>query len=95
MPKRKLIDKAKRCESGCGCRYGTEDPDRLDCACDGNCCNAPYEIWFATENYCNGHPGKRPRTVAECVQDLRAHNVGEDVPCPFCGKLKDPSKKLS
>lgn len=26
------------CPSGCGCRRGTNDPDRLDCACDGPCC---------------------------------------------------------
>ena len=26
------------CPDGCGCRLGTEDADRLDCACDGPCC---------------------------------------------------------
>jgi len=34
-----------KCESGCGCRYGTADPDRSDCACDGPCAMAAPEVW--------------------------------------------------
>lgn len=37
----------RRCEGGCGCRYGTDDPDRLDCACDGPCTEADDEVWNA------------------------------------------------
>lgn len=35
----------RRCESGCDCRYGTEDPDRLDCGCDGPCTMAADDTW--------------------------------------------------
>lgn len=35
----------RRCESGCGCRYGTNDPDRLDCGCDGPCTMLEDEAW--------------------------------------------------
>jgi hypothetical protein len=34
------------CENGCGCRYGTGDPESKDCACDGPCCMADDEVWF-------------------------------------------------
>jgi hypothetical protein len=34
------------CESGCGCRYGTNDPDMRECACDGPCCMASDEEWY-------------------------------------------------
>lgn len=29
---------AEYCPNGCGCRKGTDDSDRMDCACDGPCC---------------------------------------------------------
>jgi hypothetical protein len=38
----------RHCESGCGCRYGTDDPDRNDCACDGPCCFASEDDWNGT-----------------------------------------------
>jgi hypothetical protein len=28
----------ERCPGGCECRVGTDDADRLDCGCDGGCC---------------------------------------------------------
>lgn len=28
------------CPNGCGCRKGTNDADRTECACDGPCCMA-------------------------------------------------------
>lgn len=47
------------CLSGCGCRKGTDDADRADCACDGPCCmaddwgpDAEYEArgeWWAEQ----------------------------------------------
>jgi hypothetical protein len=37
----------RHCESGCGCRYDTNDPDRFDCACDGPCTMASDEVWYA------------------------------------------------
>jgi hypothetical protein len=36
----------RTCPSGCGCRYGTDDPDRYDCWCDGPCTTASHEEWF-------------------------------------------------
>lgn len=32
------------CPNGCGCRLGTEDADRRDCACDGLCCYDEIEV---------------------------------------------------
>jgi len=34
------------CEEGCGCRYGTEDPDWHECACDGPCTSADWDTWW-------------------------------------------------
>lgn len=36
----------RRCEHGCGCRYGTDDPDALDCACDGPCTTISVAEWL-------------------------------------------------
>lgn len=40
---------ARYCEYGCGCRYGTEDPDARECACDGPCTMADHESWHPDE----------------------------------------------
>lgn len=32
------------CPNGCGCRLGTEDADRKECACDGLCCYDEVEV---------------------------------------------------
>jgi hypothetical protein len=39
------MSEVKLCESGCGCRYGTTDPDARDCACDGPCCMGELDDW--------------------------------------------------
>ena len=41
----KLPVDTRTCESGCGCRYGTTDPDVHDCACDGPCSMAEPQDW--------------------------------------------------
>jgi hypothetical protein len=38
-----LPPSVRECEGGCGCRYGTQDPDRRDCGCGGPCAMA--EDW--------------------------------------------------
>lgn len=50
------------CESGCGCRYGTDDPDRLDCACDGPCCCAEHDEWFGPGCTYHDEPAEPPET---------------------------------
>ena len=42
------------CPSGCGCRVGSDDPDRHDCACDGPCCTWTGEVVRYV------HPDDRP-----------------------------------
>ena len=48
------VAQARSCESGCGCRYGTEDPDVRDCACDGPCAFAEHDVWFHGGAQCPG-----------------------------------------
>ena len=36
----------RRCEEGCGCRYGTDDADRMECGCDGPCTEGDGD-WYA------------------------------------------------
>jgi hypothetical protein len=40
-----MTEGQRRCEAGCGCRYGTQDPDQRDCACGGPCCMAEPDAW--------------------------------------------------
>jgi len=61
------------CEGGCGCRYGTSDPDRTDCACDGPCCNADDAVWFATP------PAGRTRPLPV---DCTGVHDGDGCDCP-------------
>jgi integrase/recombinase XerD len=35
------------CGAGCGCRWGTDDPDAYDCDCTGDCTAVPDAQWFA------------------------------------------------
>lgn len=35
------------CSGGCGCRWGTNDPDLMDCACGGDCQYA--DDWEVTD----------------------------------------------
>src|SRR5262249_36566958 len=44
------------CESGCACRYGTNDPDRLDCAGDGRCSYLEHDDWFGPDCTLHGEP---------------------------------------
>lgn len=37
------------CSGECGCRRGTNDPDRLDCACAGECTSKDVHSWFVFE----------------------------------------------
>lgn len=48
------MDETRLCESGCGCRYGTDDPDARDCACDGPCCEDEHDAWFHDGEPCPG-----------------------------------------
>jgi len=42
-----LVDKTQTpdglCPGGCECRLGTDDADRMDCACDNICCMVQQE----------------------------------------------------
>lgn len=40
--------RATRCPDGCGCRYGTNDPNDRDCPCNGPCTTASHEDWFGS-----------------------------------------------
>lgn len=42
---RRGLASLRTCENGCGCRYGTDDPDSRECACDGPCTTLSSEAW--------------------------------------------------
>ena len=66
------------CESGCGCRYGTEDPDCRDCTCDGPCCMAEHEEWYGPERLCSTEQvtwrDDDPLGPPDCGDEVRAKN---------------------
>ena len=46
-------------------------------------------VTIMDKELCKGHPGRIPRSMKECVADLRAYNLKG--PCPYCNLMKDPS----